>query len=131
MREKLGLKLFGPTGLLIAGVALATAAITTLFKLFTNYWEFLDKKVIPAQAEFNKQIGGTKADTAGLRKEMVSTGVEFETLGYSFAEGAELIRDFASGLREVNIPKDVLKTGKELTAILGLTGEEADRKSVV
>lgn len=112
---------------MIGGVALATAAITTLFKLFTNYWDFLDKKVLPAQAEFNKQLGGTKASTAGLRKEMISTGVEFETLGYSFEEGAQLIRDFASGLRQVEIPKAVLKTGKELTAILGLTGEEAGK----
>lgn len=112
---------------MIAGVALATAAITTLFKLFTNYWEFLDKKVIPAQAEFNKQIGGSKASTAGLRKEMIGTGQEFLELGYSFEEGAALIREFASGLRQIDIPKNVLKTGKELTAILGLTGEEAGK----
>lgn len=70
---KSALKLFGPTGILIGGIALATAAMAGLFKLFTNYWDFLDKKVIPAQANFAKEVGGSKASTAGLRKEMIST----------------------------------------------------------
>lgn len=53
--------LFGATGILIVGVAAAVAVVATLYKLFVNYWDFLDKKVIPANAEFNKQIGvGTK-----------------------------------------------------------------------
>lgn len=90
--------LFGATGLLILGVGLAAAASTVLFKLFTNYWDFLDKKIIPAQAEFNKQIGGTTKETAGLKDQMNSAGVEMEMLGYSFEEGATLVRDLAKGL---------------------------------
>jgi len=57
---------------------------------------------------------------------MQSAGVEFEMLGMSFEEGAGLIRDLAIGLKTgIKIPPEVLKTGKELTAVLGLTGDEA------
>lgn len=90
--------LFGPTGLLIAGVGLAVAAFTVLFKLFTNYWDFLDKKIMPAQAEFNKQIGGTARETKELKNQMNSAGVEMEMLGYGFEEGAAMVRDLAKGL---------------------------------
>lgn len=117
--------LFSPMGLLIVGIAAAVAAATILFKLFTNYWEFLDKKVIPAQAEFNKQIGGSKTQTAGLQQQMISAGVEMELLGYSFAEGTKLVTDFSLGLSRINISDKVLKTGKELQTILQLSGEEA------
>jgi len=49
-----------------------------------------------------------------------------EQLGYSFEEGASLVRDLSMGLKTgLKIPPDVLKTGKELTAVLGLTGDEA------
>lgn len=90
--------IFSPTGWLIAGIGLVGAAFTGLFKLFTNYWDFLDKKVIPATAEFNKQIGGLKTETAGLQGQMQSAGVEMEMLGYSFEEGASLVRDLSKGL---------------------------------
>lgn len=119
--------LFGATGVLIVGVAAATAALTTMFKLFTNYWSFLDDKVIPANAEFNKQLGATSTNAEALKGQMHSTGVEFELLGKSYAEGAQLVRDLSEGLMSLDIPKDVMKTGKELTAILGLTGDEAGK----
>lgn len=57
---------------------------------------------------------------------MQSAGVEMEMLGYSFEEGAAMVRDLAIGLKTgIKIPPEVLKTGKELTAVLGLTGDEA------
>jgi hypothetical protein len=67
MKSAIGL-LFSPTGLLIVGIGAAVAAATVLFKLFTNYWEFLDSKVIPAQAEFNREIGGTGQAVKGLSR---------------------------------------------------------------
>lgn len=120
--------LFTPTGLLILGVGAAVAAMTGLFKLFTNYWDFLDKKVIPAQAEFTKEIGGTRAETKGLSSQMQSAGVEMELLGYSFEEGTSMVRDFSKALNTgLTIPKDVLKTGKELTFVLGMTAEQSGK----
>ncbi len=120
--------LFTPTGLLILGISLAVAALTTLYKLFSNYWEFLDKKIMPAQAEFNREIGGTGKATAGLKSQMNSAGVEMELLGYSFEEGASMIRDFSKAANTgLTIPKDVLKTGKELTFVLGLTAEQSGK----
>jgi hypothetical protein len=122
--------LFSPAGLLIVGVLGAAAALFVLYKLFKNYWDFLDKKVVPATAEFNKEIGGVGGNLGQLQSQAISTGVEFELLGKSFAEGAQLVRDFASGLRSVQIDKATLKTGKELVAILGLSGEEAGALSL-
>jgi hypothetical protein len=120
--------LFTPTGLLILGVGAAVAAMTGLFKLFTNYWDFLDKKVIPAQAEFTREIGGSSKETKGLATQMQSAGVEMEMLGYSFEEGTAMIRDFAKAANTgLTIPKDVLKTGKELTFVLGMTAEQSGK----
>jgi hypothetical protein len=52
--------LFSPEGLLIAGLAAAAAAAVVFFKLFMNHWDFLDKKVMPAYAELNKQLGSVR-----------------------------------------------------------------------
>jgi hypothetical protein len=122
-----GGKLFGATGLLIGGVALAAGAFTTLFKLFTNYWSFLSDKVIPANADFNKQLGATGSGVGALKGQMQSAGVEFEQLGIDFHTGTQVVRDFADGLMSLDIPNNVLKTGKELISVLGLTGEEAGK----
>jgi hypothetical protein len=59
---------------------------------------------------------------------MQSAGVELELLGYSFAEGAAFVRDFAKAANTgLKLPKDILKTGKELTFVLGLTAEQAGK----
>ena len=68
---------FGELGVAVilatGGLALIAAGMAALSKLFMNYWDFMDKKVIPAQAEFTKQIGiGTKG-TKGLSSQMIST----------------------------------------------------------
>ena len=120
--------LFTPTGLLILGIGAAVAAMAGLFKLFTNYWDFMDKKIMPAQAEFNRQVGGSGKAVSGLKSQMNSAGVELELLGYSFEEGAGMVRDFAKAANTgITIPKDVLKTGKELTFVLGLTAEQSGK----
>jgi hypothetical protein len=107
--------LWSPTSILIVGIGLAAAAFTGLFKLFTNYWDFLDKKIMPAQAEFNKQIGGTSRETAGLKGQMNSAGVEMELLGYSFEEGAAMVRDLSKGLStRTNNSKRCLKARKRV-----------------
>lgn len=123
-----GRLLFSPTGLLIAGVALAAASATTLYKLFSNFWEFLDKKVMPAVADFNKQIGGTGKAVDNLRSMSVSAGVQFEMLGMSFQEGAAAVRDFVSGLQSTDAAtRQNVDVGKKLIAVYGMTGEEAGR----
>lgn len=120
--------LFGVGGLLILGIGAVVAAMAGLLKLFTNYWDFLDKKVIPAQADFNREIGGTSKGVKGLSGQMQSAGVELELLGYSFQEGAAFVRDFAKAANTgIALPKDILKTAKELTFVLGLTADQAGR----
>jgi hypothetical protein len=120
--------LFSPTGLLILGVGLAAAAATTLYKLFANFWEFLDKKVMPAVADFNKQIGGAGQAVDNLRSMSVSAGVQFEMLGMSFQEGAAAVRDFASGLQSTDdATKKSVDIGKKLIAVYGISGEESGR----
>jgi hypothetical protein len=126
MKDAISL-IFSPTGLLIIGIGAAVAALTTLYKLFTNYYEFLDKKVVPAQAEFNREIGASGENSRELKGQMTAIGVEMELLGYSFEEGAAFVRDFVKAANTMNIPKDILKTGKELTFVLGLTAEQAGK----
>jgi len=117
--------LFSPAGLLIVGVAAAVAALVGLYALFKNFWEFMDKNVVPAQAEFNKQIGGSGPAVGQLQSQMHGVGEEFLLLGKSYEEGAKLVRDFSSGLKSVQLDPKTLKTGKELVGILQLSGEEA------
>ena len=117
--------LFSTSGILVAGVALAAAALVGLYNLFKNFWEFMDKNVVPATAKFNKQIGGTGPAVEELKSQMHGVGQEFLLLGESYESGAALVRDFASGLKSVELDPKTLKTGKELMAILQLSGEEA------
>lgn len=130
----LGVGLGALTGILagglVLGLGLVTAAVVVVWKSFKQLYEFVDKKVMPAQAAFNKQLGATNQGTQQLRKNMINTGVQFELLGYSFEEGASKVREFAVGLKTVKMDKGVLKTGLELQAILGLTGEQAGKLSM-
>lgn len=116
--------LFSPAGLLIAGVAAAVAAVVGLVALFKNFWEFIDKNVLPAMADFNKQIGGSTEATAKLQGQMAAMGDRFDRLGVSFQEGAQAVRSVADGLKTVELDPKTLKTGTELAAILGLTADE-------
>jgi len=118
--------LFSASGFLIAGVALATAALVGLYALFKNFWEFMDKKVMPAQASFNKEIGSSSENSARLKNEMTATGVQFELLGKSFEEGAQFSTDFTKALMSTSAAsKEAQQLGKELALVVGLTAEES------
>lgn len=117
-------QLFSKGGLLVAGAALATAAVIGLVALFKNFWEFIDKNVLPAMADFNKEIGGSTEATAKLQGQMASMGDRFDRLGMSFQEGAQAVRNVADGLKTVELDPKTLKTGAELASILGLTADE-------
>lgn len=118
-----GLFLAG-SGLLVGGVILALAA-------FTQLWSFLDKKVLPATAQFNKQIGNMGSSTANLKGEMVSAGVQFEMLGKSFEEGAADVRSFAEGMMLVGRSKkelhSIVQTGLKLTEVVGLSADQSGK----
>jgi len=124
------LKTFTKGGLLLGGLALVTIAFTGLFMIFKNYWDFLDKKVTPATADFNKELGATNDGAGKLKGQVISAGVEMEKLGYSFSEGAKLVTSYATALKTVKLDPKTLQTGKELQMILGLTGEEAGALSL-
>jgi hypothetical protein len=123
-------KVVAKGGPIVIGLGAIAASVTVLYKLFSNYWDFIDKKVMPAQAAFNKEIGATSKGADQLRGQMISTGVQFELLGYSFEEGAAKVRELSAGMKTVKLDKETLKTGMELQAILGLTGEEAGQAAL-
>ena len=118
-----GLFLAG-SGLLVGGVLLAVAA-------FTQMYMFLDKKVLPATAQFNKQIGNMGESTAGLKKEMVGAGVQFEMLGKDFASGAAAVREFAAGMMLVGRARkelhEIVQTGLKLSEVVGLSAEQSGK----
>jgi hypothetical protein len=120
--------LFSPAGLLIGGVLAGVAAFTILYKLFSNYFNFLDKKVMPAQAAFNREVGATSEGAGKLKSEAMSAGVEFELLGKSFQEGAKFVTDYGKALQFTSLAtKTNLKLGKELSLVVGLSAEEAGK----
>jgi hypothetical protein len=119
--------LFSPTGLFIAGVAAATAAVFALVALFKNFWTWLDKKILPATAMFNKEIGGVGENLSELRSQAHAAGQQFQDLGYTWAEGEKVVRDLAMGMKTVKLDPETLKTGKELISVLGLSGEQAGK----
>lgn len=116
--------MIGKGGPLVIGIVAATAVATVMWTLFKNFWDFMDKKIIPATAEFNKQIGGSGKEVGKLKKQTMAAGVQFELLGLSFEEGAAKVRELAIGMKTVALDPKTLKTGMELQAILGLTGDE-------
>ena len=118
-------KLFAAGGLFLVGIAAVTLAFTGLFMLVKNYYNWVDKEVMPAQAKFNKEIGNTGEGVAKLKGQMSSVGAEFQLLGYSFEEGAALVRGFAKSFKEVDIDKKELTLAKDLIAVVGMTAEEA------
>ena len=123
-------KLFATGGIIAVGLAAATAALTGFFMLFKNFYNFLDKEVIPATADFNKQIGGGGKEVGKLRSQMSATGAEFQLLGKSFEEGAALVRDFSEAYKSVFVDQKDLKTAKELVAVVGLTAEQAGQTAL-
>jgi hypothetical protein len=120
----------GPGGWFLLGTSVAIFAVTALYALFVNYYEFLDKKVMPATAAFNKQIGGSGSAVGQLKSQMISTGVQFELLGLSFEEGTKLVRDFSESFKQVEISNSDLKTAKDLIAVVGLTAKEAGQMAL-
>ena len=122
-------------GILVVGFAAASVAVLGItkvfegfFSLFTNYWNFLDKKVLPAQASFNKEIGNTGEGAASLKKKMIDTGLQFESLGLSFEEGTAAVRDFVKSLGFVGDNKEIneaVAMGTKLQAVYGMSAEEA------
>jgi len=119
-------------GLLVIGIAAVAAGLTILYKLFKNYYEFLDKNVVPAQAEFAKQIGNTSTEAKQLSGQMTSMGVRFEYLGRDFAEGAALVRDFADGMSSVKpFDKETMLVAENLVGVLGVSGREAGKLSLM
>lgn len=106
-------------------------ALMLVISSFTQMWGFLDKKVMPATAAFNKQIGNMGQSTKALSGEMISTGVQFEMLGKSFEEGAGNVRDFAEGMMLVGRSEeelhDIVQTGLKLTQVVGLSAEQSGK----
>jgi len=106
-------------------VALGKKIINLVLAPFKEVWEFLDKKVIPAMANLNKTFGNMGSNMSQLRKQTVSTGVQFEILGYSFDEGAEAVTGLAEAMMTVHIPKDNLKTTLMLSEYVQLGAKNA------
>lgn len=120
---------FGLLGVAVGGALLG--GLMLVIAAFTQMWNFLDKKVLPATADFNRQIGNMGQSTAALKSEMTSAGVQFEMLGMSFEEGAANVRDFAEGMMLVGRSKkelhDVVQTGLKLTQVVGLSAEQSGK----
>ena len=117
--------LFSPAGLLMGGIAAATGAATVFFMLYRNFYGWMDKEVIPAIADFNKGIGGSGAGVEKLRSQATDAGAEFQLLGMSFKEGAELVTGFAQGMKQVVLSSETLKIAKSLVAVVGVGAQEA------
>lgn len=122
-----GKMLFSPTGLLIAGVTAAVGVVALLWKGMKSYWDFLNERVIPAQTDFNKQLGATGRQAEMLKQQSISLGNRFVEMGLSFEEGSKSVRDFAEGMRTVNFSKEALNTGVKLISVLGLSGQAAGK----
>ncbi len=80
-----------------------------------------------AVADFNKELGNSGPQMTGLKKQMVSTGVQFELLGKSFAEGAQAVTGLAAGMMTVRFTDEQLKTGLILSEYVGLGAEQAGK----
>jgi hypothetical protein len=113
---------------MVLAIVAVTAALVVLWKLYKNYYEFLDKKVMPAQMDFNKELGNTGATAEKLRGQANAMGVQFELLGHEFGAGAKMVRDFASGMQSVEpFDKSTMLAAENLVGVLGLGGEEAGK----
>jgi hypothetical protein len=121
--------LFSPGGLLIVGITAAIGVVALLWKGMKSYWDYLSERVIPAQADFNKQLGASGRAADVLKQKSVALGNQFVEMGLGFAEGAQTVRDFAEGMRTANLSKESLTTGIKLISVLGLSGDAAAKLS--
>lgn len=127
--------IFSPAGLLVLGFAALLAPIIIVFKTLTAMFDFIDKKVMPATANLNREFGNMGTQTAVLKKEAISAGVQFEYLGKSFEQGASAITDLFSAMQMVpgsskrarEETKQLAETGLKLSEYVGL-GAEASGK---
>ena len=121
-------KMVGKGGPIIIGIMAITAALVVLYKLIKNYYEFLDKKIMPAQADFNKELGNTGASADKLKGQAASMGVQFELLGMDFHEGAKMVREFSAGMLSVEpFDKETMLAAENLVGVLGMGGEAAGK----
>jgi len=123
---KLG-AIFGVGGMLALGFGAVLIPIILVWKAFKQLWEFTDKKVVPAVADLNKELGNSGQGMSQMRGQMISTGKRFELLGKSFQEGAAAVKDLASGMQTVKFSDKQLQTGLKLAEYVGLGGEQAGK----
>lgn len=113
---------------MVLAIVAVTAVLLGLFKLFKNYYEFLDKNIMPAQADFNKELGNTGKHATQLKGQAAAMGVQFELLGLGFAEGAKLVRDFAGGMQSVEpFDRETMLAAENLVGVLGMGGDAAGK----
>lgn len=111
----------------ITGIGSAVAAFEALKTIFMATYDFVDNKVMPANAKLNKEFGNMTSHMGDLRKQAISTGVQFEYLGYDFQQGAEAVSKLASSMNSLSLGKEVLNTGLMLSEYVGLGAEKAGK----
>src|SRR5690606_4865383 len=89
----LGRMLGGPKSLLAIGAIMFMLKKVGNFVVssFKEVYDFIDQKVMPTNAKINQQFGNMGGSLGGLKRQAISTGVQFEYLGYSFEEGADSV----------------------------------------
>ena len=122
---------FAQGGLISLGMLALLGPIILVWKAFKNLYDFIDKNIMPSNAAFNKQLGATTTGAKELKGQINEMGTEFYNMGLDFAQGAGAARDFAEASNAVRkINKSTLRTGVELSEILGIGGQEAGKLSL-
>lgn len=113
-------------GLMLALKALA-AAIEFVKDAFMAEYNFLQDKVMPTHAQANIMFGNTGKALSGLKSHAISTGVQFENLGYSFEQGATAVLEFNKHINAVGVNKGLTKFGLMMSEYVGAGAENAGR----
>ena len=104
-----------------------TAALTVVFKAFKSVYDFVDTKVLPSNANLNREFGNVGSSLKGIKSQAVSVGMQFEQLGLSFEEGADSVKNIAAAMMTVDIPKKTLKEALILSEYIGLGAEQTGK----
>jgi hypothetical protein len=119
---------FAKGGLISLGMLAVLGPIILVWKAFKNLYDFIDKNIMPSNAAFNKQLGATSVGAKELKGQINSMGTEFYNMELDFAQGAGAARDFVTALNTTDkVSNATIRTGVELSEILGIGGEQAGK----
>jgi hypothetical protein len=119
--------MFSVGGVIAIGLTAIIGLVTVLYKAFRTQWDYMDKKIMPLSAAFNKELGNMGGAMSQLRSRAAATGNQFEMLGLSWQDGANAVLKLGAAMNDIAPTQEATSLGLKLSEYVGLGAENAGK----